>query len=167
MLQTDFLVVGSGIAGLTYALKVAKACPDKQVTVITKAAADETNTKYAQGGIAGVTDFENDSFDKHIQDTLIAGDGLCNEHTVEIDSKEEFYAFFTPKNGGGADGEAQEIHGGFALTHWSGEADVEAKIKSDLGVTLRCIPLDAGDGPGTCPFSGKPSKQRVIWAKAY
>lgn len=84
MLQTDFLVVGSGIAGLTYALKVAKACPDKQVTVITKAAADETNTKYAQGGIAGVTDFENDSFEKHIQDTLIAGDGLCNEHTVEI-----------------------------------------------------------------------------------
>jgi len=88
MLQTDFLVVGSGIAGLTYALKVAKACPDKQVTVITKAAADETNTKYAQGGIAGVTDFENDSFDKHIQDTLIAGDGLCNEHTVEIVVKE-------------------------------------------------------------------------------
>jgi L-aspartate oxidase len=88
MLQTDFLVVGSGIAGLTYALKVAQACPDKQVTVITKAAADETNTKYAQGGIAGVTDFENDSFDKHIQDTLIAGDGLCNEHTVEIVVKE-------------------------------------------------------------------------------
>ncbi|MBS1566611.1 MAG: L-aspartate oxidase [Bacteroidetes bacterium] len=88
MLQTDFLVVGSGIAGLTYALKVARACPDKQVMVITKAAADETNTKYAQGGIAGVTDFENDSFDKHIQDTLIAGDGLCNEHTVEIVVKE-------------------------------------------------------------------------------
>jgi L-aspartate oxidase len=88
MLQTDFLVVGSGIAGLTYALKVAKACPDKQVTVITKAAADETNTKYAQGGIAGVTDFENDSFEKHIQDTLIAGDGLCNEQIVEIVVKE-------------------------------------------------------------------------------
>ena len=81
-------MVGSGIAGLTYALKVAKACPDKQVTVITKAAADETNTKYAQGGIAGVTDFENDSFEKHIQDTLIAGDGLCNEQIVEIVVKE-------------------------------------------------------------------------------
>src|SRR2546421_2998475 len=84
MLQTDFLVVGSGIAGLTYALKVAQACPDKQVTVITKAAADETNTKYAQGGIAGVTDFEKDSFEKHINDTLIAGDGLCNEKVVEV-----------------------------------------------------------------------------------
>src|SRR6266581_9496399 len=86
--KTDFLVVGSGIAGLTYALKVAKACPDKQVLVITKTIADETNTKYAQGGIAGVTDFENDSFEKHIEDTLIAGDGLCNEAVVEIVVKE-------------------------------------------------------------------------------
>ena len=86
--KTDFLVVGSGIAGLTYALKVAKACPDKQVLVITKTIADETNTKYAQGGIAGVTDFENDSFEKHIEDTLIAGDGLCNPKTVEIVVKE-------------------------------------------------------------------------------
>src|SRR4029450_5209529 len=88
MLQTDFLVVGSGIAGLTYALKVAKACPDKKVMVITKTIADETNTKYAQGGIAGVTDFENDSFEKHIEDTLIAGDGLCNKQVVEIVVKE-------------------------------------------------------------------------------
>jgi L-aspartate oxidase len=88
MLQTDFLIVGSGIAGLTYALKVARHCPDKKVTVITKAAADETNTKYAQGGIAGVTDFEKDSFQKHIDDTLIAGDGLCNQHIVEIVVKE-------------------------------------------------------------------------------
>src|SRR5580704_10956031 len=84
MVQTDFLVIGSGIAGLSYALKVAQRFPDKQVLVITKTRVDETNTKYAQGGIAGVTDFEHDSFDKHIQDTLIAGDGLCNPLTVEI-----------------------------------------------------------------------------------
>src|SRR3954469_21596842 len=88
MLQTDFLVIGSGIAGLTYALKVATACPDKKITVMTKAAADETNTKYAQGGIAVVNDLENDSFEKHIEDTLIAGDGLCNEKVVEIVVKE-------------------------------------------------------------------------------
>ena len=87
-IKTDFLVVGSGIAGLTYALKVAKACPDQRVLVITKTIADETNTKYAQGGIAGVTDFENDSYAKHIEDTLIAGDGLCNPKTVEIVVKE-------------------------------------------------------------------------------
>lgn len=87
-MQTDFLVIGSGIAGLTYALKVAEAKPDKKVTVITKAHSDETNTKYAQGGIAGVWDDENDSYQKHIQDTLIAGDGLCNEKIVEIVVKE-------------------------------------------------------------------------------
>jgi L-aspartate oxidase len=87
-MQTDFLVIGSGIAGLTYAIKVAEACPDKQVLVVTKSNADETNTKYAQGGIAVVNDLENDSFDKHIEDTLIAGDGLCNEEIVEIVVKE-------------------------------------------------------------------------------
>jgi len=88
MKQTDFLVIGSGIAGLTYALKVANQFPDKKVLVMTKAAADETNTKYAQGGIAVVNDMENDSFEKHIDDTLIAGDGLCNEKVVEIVVKE-------------------------------------------------------------------------------
>ena len=87
-MQTDFLVIGSGIAGLTYALKLAQHCPDKQIVVITKATPDETNTKYAQGGIAVVNDLENDSFEKHIEDTLIAGDGLCNPHVVEIVVKE-------------------------------------------------------------------------------
>ena len=87
-MQTDFLVIGSGIAGLTYAIKVAEACPDKQVLIVTKSNADETNTKYAQGGIAVVNDLENDSFDKHIEDTLIAGDGLCDEEIVEIVVKE-------------------------------------------------------------------------------
>lgn len=87
-MQTDFLVIGSGIAGLTYALKVAKQFPDKKVLVMTKATADETNTKYAQGGIAVVNDLENDSFEKHIEDTLISGDGLCNEKVVEIVVKE-------------------------------------------------------------------------------
>src|SRR5690606_28492962 len=88
MQQTDFLVVGSGIAGLTYALKVASEFPDKRVLVMTKAAADETNTKYAQGGVAVVNDLENDSFEKHIEDTLIAGDGLCSENVVSIVVKE-------------------------------------------------------------------------------
>ena len=86
-MQTDFLVIGSGVAGLTYAIKIAKAFPEKKIIIITKTTADETNTKYAQGGVAGVWD-ENDSFEKHIEDTLIAGDGLCNEHIVEIVVKE-------------------------------------------------------------------------------
>lgn len=83
-METDFLVIGSGVAGLTYAIKTAKHFPQKKVTIITKAQADETNTKYAQGGIAGVWDEQKDSFDKHIEDTLIAGDGLCNRQVVEI-----------------------------------------------------------------------------------
>ena len=56
MIQTDFLVIGSGIAGLTFAVKTAKQFPDKKILILTKAATDETNTKYAQGGIAGVMD---------------------------------------------------------------------------------------------------------------
>jgi L-aspartate oxidase len=84
MLQTDFLVIGSGIAGLTFAVKTARRFPEKSVTILTKAATDETNTKYAQGGIAVVSDLVRDSFEKHIEDTLIAGDGLCDERIVRI-----------------------------------------------------------------------------------
>ena len=81
----DFLVVGSGIAGLSFALKAAKY---GKVLIVTKANEDESNTKYAQGGVAVVVDKEEDSFDKHIEDTLIAGDGLCDKHIVEIVVKE-------------------------------------------------------------------------------
>ncbi len=88
MLKTDFLIIGSGIAGLTFAVKTAKKFPDKSITILTKANTDETNTKYAQGGIAVVNDLEHDSFKKHIEDTLIAGDGLCNEKIVDIVVKE-------------------------------------------------------------------------------
>lgn len=87
-MQTDFLVIGSGIAGLTFAIKTAKHFPQKKITVITKTQSDETNTKYAQGGVAGVWDESKDSFNKHISDTLIAGDGLCDNSIVEIVVKE-------------------------------------------------------------------------------
>ncbi|HMG67965.1 MAG TPA: L-aspartate oxidase [Chitinophagaceae bacterium] len=87
-MEVDFLIIGSGIAGLSYALKVAERFPDKKIMIITKTTADETNTKYAQGGVAVVNDLENDSFEKHIDDTLIAGDGLCNPRVVEIVVKE-------------------------------------------------------------------------------
>jgi L-aspartate oxidase len=82
--QYDFLVIGSGLAGLTYALKVAE---HGKVAIVTKASITETNTSYAQGGIAAVTS-EVDNFDKHINDTLIAGDGLCNRKVVEMVVKE-------------------------------------------------------------------------------
>lgn len=79
------MVIGSGIAGLSFALKAAKY---GKVLIVTKANEDESNTKYAQGGVAVVVDKEEDSFDKHIEDTLIAGDGLCDKHIVEIVVKE-------------------------------------------------------------------------------
>ncbi|MBN1403545.1 MAG: proline--tRNA ligase, partial [Opitutales bacterium] len=79
-----------------------------------------------------------------------------------IDSKEEFYDFFTAKNA-----DKPEIHGGFAFTHWDGSDEVADKISADLKVTIRCIPLKMPSEEGICPFSGRPSKQRVIWAKSY
>lgn len=85
-----------------------------------------------------------------------------DENMVKIDDKETFYAFFTPKNK-----EKPEIHGGFALTHWCGDPAVEERVKEDLNVTIRCIPMEGGKEPGICPFTGKPSPQRVIFAKAY
>lgn len=88
MPQTDFLVIGSGIAGLTFAVKTAERFPDKKITLLTKAKAEETNTKYAQGGIATVDARTGDSFEKHIQDTLISGDGLCNPDIVDLVVKE-------------------------------------------------------------------------------
>jgi len=78
--KTDFLIIGSGIAGLSYALKVA---PYGKVCMITKANEDESNTKYAQGGIAAVM-YSPDSYKKHIEDTLIAGDGICDEDIVNM-----------------------------------------------------------------------------------
>ncbi len=78
--RTDFLVIGSGIAGLTFALKAAKY---GKVTIVTKANLEDTNTRYAQGGIAAVFS-EPDNFEKHINDTLIAGGGICNEEVVRM-----------------------------------------------------------------------------------
>lgn len=87
-MKTDFLVIGSGIAGLSFAIKTAKALPEKKVTIICKSIAKETNTKYAQGGIAVVNDLLNDSTDKHIQDTILTGGNLCNKKVVEFVVKE-------------------------------------------------------------------------------
>jgi L-aspartate oxidase len=84
MINTNYLIIGSGVAGLTFAIRIANRFPDKKVTIVTKATADESNTKYAQGGIAIVMDKDEDSYQKHIEDTLICGDGLCDEAVVKM-----------------------------------------------------------------------------------
>ncbi len=84
------------------------------------------------------------------------------ENTINIDNKEEFYNFFTPKNK-----KNPEIHGGFVNSHWCGSAECEEKIKNDLKVTIRCIPLDVENEKGKCIYCGKESDKRVLFAKAY
>jgi prolyl-tRNA synthetase len=82
------------------------------------------------------------------------------ENTRVIESKKEFYDFFTIKNPS-----KPEIHGGFALAHWNGSREVEEQIKNDLKVTIRVVPFDGE--PGKCIFTGEPSGKRVVWAKSY
>jgi prolyl-tRNA synthetase len=100
-----------------------------------------------------------------IQDSLFErARKFRQQHTHRIDTKDAFYEFFTAPNV--AENAPTPIHGGFALTHFSGDVELEKRIKDELSVTVRCIPLDKSE-PGTCPFTGKPSSQRVVWAKAY
>ena len=81
---TDVLIIGSGIAGLSAAIYIAQQRSDLSITVLSKAEVGESNTRYAQGGIASVWNHHEDAFEKHIVDTLDAGDGLCNPETVRI-----------------------------------------------------------------------------------
>lgn len=88
MKKVDFLVLGAGVAGLTFAIKTAQKFPNKKIMVITKTVKGESNTKYAQGGVATVWNKTVDNYKKHIDDTLDAGDGLCDKEIVEIVVKE-------------------------------------------------------------------------------
>jgi prolyl-tRNA synthetase len=102
---------------------------------------------------------------QNIHDNLLAkAKALRAAHTRNIDTKQEFYDFFTPEKV--AANLPTPTHGGFAMTHFSGDVELEQKIKNELSVTVRCIPLDKTEA-GTCPFTGKPSATRVVWAKSY
>lgn len=81
------------------------------------------------------------------------------EHTVKIDKWDDFVSYFSSKD-------EKKIHGGFALCHWSEGKDVQDKLK-DLKVTARCIPIDGEKEAGQCIFSGRPSGQRIVFAKSY
>lgn len=82
--NTDVLIIGTGIAGLTTAIQISRQRPDLKIRLVSKTNKEESNTRYAQGGIAAVWDRIKDDFEKHVQDTLDAGDGLCNEEIVRI-----------------------------------------------------------------------------------
>lgn len=91
-----------------------------------------------------------------IQQTLLTrARAFQKDNTIEINSKEDLYHYF------------EKTPGGFALAHWSGDPAIEATLKADLNVTLRCIPLVETPVPGKCIFTGQHSPQRVIFAKAY
>jgi len=104
LIRSDFLVIGGGIAGLNFALHVAD---HGKVNIVTKSGLTESNTFYAQGGVAAVTT-EEDSLNNHIEDTLVAGAGLCHQDAVEILVNEgpqrvkeiiDWGVAFTKKNG--------------------------------------------------------------------
>lgn len=88
-------------------------------------------------------------------------ESLRATNTRTIDDLGEFREFFTPKNL-----EQPEIHGGFALCHWSESPEMKQELER-LKVTVRCVPLSEADEPGTCLFTGRPSQQRAVFAKAY
>jgi L-aspartate oxidase len=115
MMQTDFLVLGSGIAGLAYAIKVAGRLPDAKITIITKSMESESSTRRAQGGIAAVMERNEAAILQHIKDTLGAGDGLCEESVAE----------FVVREG------AQRVR---ELISWGAEFDRDATGKLDLAL---------------------------------
>ena len=131
----DFIVVGSGIAGMSFALKVAH---KGKVAILCKNKLEESNTHYAQGGIASVTN-ETDNFEKHISDTLIAGDGICNEEVVrkvvenapkEIDALVNWGVDFDKDEEGNFDLHKEGGHSEFRILHH--KDSTVAEIQSSL-----------------------------------
>jgi prolyl-tRNA synthetase len=99
---------------------------------------------------------------RDMQDGLFQrASAIRDAHTHHVDSLAEFREFFTPR-----DEKNPEIHGGFALCHWADDPQVD-EILQPLKVTLRCIPIHGDDEPGKCVFTGRPSRRRVVFAKAY
>lgn len=122
-----------------------------------KAPKEKTSLKRAEF-IENITDMLDDIQSNIYQKAL----DYREKNTFKIDDKEKFYKFYTPENT-----DKPEIHGGFSQSHWCGDEECEEIIKKDLSVTIRCIPFDSVKEAGKCICCGKPSGQRVIFAKAY
>ena len=157
-MQSDVLIIGSGIAGLSTAIQLAELRPELRITVLTKVNEGESNTAYAQGGVAAVWDVEVDNYDKHVADTLDAGDGLCDLDVVRIVVEEgpervreiidwgaRFDTEATDSDGDGQPDYNLGREGGHSenrilhykdLTGWEMQRTLSAKVDEYPGVTI-------------------------------
>ena len=142
----DFLVIGAGVAGMSYALKVARANKGK-VCMICKTSLDEANTSFAQGGVASVTNLKLDTFDKHIADTIIAGDYISDRKAVEqvvrnapsqIEELVNWGVNFDKKDDGQFDLHREGGHSEFRILHHAD--DTGAEIQRGLMEAVRNNP---------------------------
>lgn len=142
----DFLIIGSGVAGMSYALKIARAHKGT-ICMICKTGLEEANTAFAQGGIASVTDMEVDDFDKHIEDTMIAGDFVSDRKAVEqvvrkapeqIKELVQWGVNFDKKQDGRFDLHREGGHSEFRILHHAD--DTGAEIQRGLVAAVRANP---------------------------
>ena len=147
-ITTDYLVIGSGVAGLSFALE---ASAHADVLLVTKRSADESNTKYAQGGIAAVLSSE-DSFEAHVADTRTAGAGLCHDLAVEVCVRE----------GPGRIKALRDIGTRFDLAEGAGKDDADA-----LGVAGRS-PRESGQlAQSLAAASGLVRRRRTLTGERF
>ncbi len=142
----DFLVIGAGVAGMSYALKVARAHRGT-TCIICKTTLDEANTKFAQGGVASVTNLQVDNFEKHIEDTIVAGDFIGDRQAIELVVRnapaqiEEFVKWgvnFDRKKDGGFDLHREGGHSEFRILHHAD--DTGAEIQRGMMAAVRETP---------------------------
>jgi L-aspartate oxidase len=146
----DFLIIGSGVAGMSYALKVANSGKGK-VALVCKTTLDETNTAKAQGGIASVTNLKVDNFDKHIEDTMIAGDFISDRKAVEqvvrnapeaINDLLQWGVNFDKQEDGSFDLHREGGHSEFRILHHADDTGYEiqrglmAAVKANKNITI-------------------------------
>ncbi|GAA6529761.1 L-aspartate oxidase [Segatella asaccharophila] len=146
----DFLIIGGGVAGMSYALKVANSGKGK-VALVCKTTLDETNTSKAQGGIASVTNLKVDNFDKHIEDTMIAGDFISDRKAVEhvvrnapeaINDLLQWGVNFDKKEDDSFDLHREGGHSEFRILHHADDTGYEiqrglmAAVKANKNITI-------------------------------
>jgi len=133
-------------------LRVAIGARDMQNGTVELARRDtQTKETVEQTGLAGKIHALLDEIQDNIYQKALK---FRDEHITEVNSYDEFKTVLEEK-------------GGFLSCHWDGTVETEKRVKEETKATIRCIPLDAKEEEGICIFTGKPSKQRVLFAKAY